>query len=238
MAGLYNPLMAGFADSLDALWTVQKHDAAIVREQKRIAQAEREVAMEQRKQETAVAARDAVQGKLRELKTRHKELEQELQGMDARARQLEAQGTEAGTKAAARQREKVDALENDGLELLIQISTQDVELAKAEAEAEAARAHASHSAEIAAAAIQAAQAVIDATAEVRRLAAQPIAPELLQVYDEANARHPGQALCRIDGEFCGGCQANLNTQLLMQVRARREILRCPQCLRILDAAAS
>jgi predicted nucleic acid-binding Zn-ribbon protein len=226
--------MAGFADSLDALWAVQKHDAQIVKEQKRIAKASQERAHEQSKVDAAKAKFDAEREKLRHHKTTQKELEDELQRMDARVKQLEAQGTEAATKGAEKQRVKIDELETDGLELLAAIAVQDAAVKLAEAEL---RAREEALAAVVAATAQvtaAAQASLDKLSALRTAATAAIEPKLLTVYDEVNARHPGNALCHIEGDFCAGCQSNLNTQLLMQVRARREILRCPQCLRILD----
>jgi predicted nucleic acid-binding Zn-ribbon protein len=226
--------MAGFADSLDALWAVQKHDAQIVKEQKRIAKASQERAHEQAKVDAAKAKLDAEREKLRQLRTKQKELEGELQRMDARVKQLEAQGTEAGTKGAEKQRVKIDELETGGLELLAAITEQEAVVKTAEADLRVREDALLAVSNAAATATTAAQANLDKLAALRTAATTAIEPKLLTVYDEVNARHPGNALCHIEGDFCAGCQSNLNTQLLMQVRARREILRCPQCLRILD----
>jgi predicted nucleic acid-binding Zn-ribbon protein len=226
--------MAGFADSLNALWAVQKHDAQIVKEQKRIAKASQERAHEQAKADAAKAKLDAERETQRQLKTRQKELEGELQRMDARVKQLDAQGTEAGTKGAEKQRAKVDQLETDGLELLTVITAQEAVVKAAEAELRLKEDGLLAVSNAAAQATTAAQTSLDNLVALRTAATAVIDPKLLTVYDEVNARHPGNALCHIEGDFCAGCQSNLNTQLLMQVRARREILRCPQCLRILD----
>ena len=226
--------MAGFADSLDALWAVQKHDSQIVKEQKRIAKASQERAHEQARVDAAKTKLDAERDKLRLLKTKQKELEGELQRMDARVKQLEAQGTEAGTKGAARQREKIDELETSGLDLLASVTAQEESAQGAETELRAREAGLKAVADATGLTIAAAQASLDKSAGLRTTATAVVDPKLLTVYDEVNMRHPGNALCHLEGEYCAGCQSTLNTQLLMQVRARREILRCPQCLRILD----
>jgi predicted nucleic acid-binding Zn-ribbon protein len=128
----------------------------------------------------------------------------------------------------------VEELETQGLTLLDAITAQETAMQAAEAEAELRDQALLNAVQLTDHATQAAQQQLDALAGLRVEATKAIPAELLTIYDEVNARHPGNALCHLDGEFCGGCQGNLNTQLLMQVRARREILRCPQCLRILD----
>jgi predicted nucleic acid-binding Zn-ribbon protein len=227
--------MAEFSESLDALWAVQKHDAVIVRQREQLAKLERENQAEQAKVDAAKTNLEERRAKLRKLQSEHKELEQELQRLDARVKQLDAQGTEAGMEAAAKQRAKIDELETQGLELLtaVTIAEQEVQVAETELkqkqEVQAARLKVN--ADVAAAA----QQLIEATEAARATAAAQVTPELLQVYDEVNARNPGKALAKIAEGFCSACSGEINTQLAMQVRARKEILRCPHCTRILDA---
>ena len=227
--------MSTFAESLDSLWAVQKHDKQLVREQERIAKTSRELASVQSKLDAAQQSLDGERDKLRQLKNQHKELEGELQRLDARVKQLEAQGTEKGTEAATKQRDKIDEMETQGLELLSQISEQELAVEAADGVVRQ-RADALAEASAAAKAVtDAAQQVIEKAAADRAEAAKLVVPELLTVYDEVNARHRGDVLCHIEGEFCAGCQGELNSQLTMQVRSRQEILRCPNCSRILDA---
>ncbi|MBZ0135120.1 MAG: hypothetical protein K8I27_01960 [Planctomycetes bacterium] len=227
--------MSEFSASLDSLWAVQKHDKQLVRERERVAKAARDLAAEQAKVDAGAAKLEQEREKLRLLKKQHKDLEGELQRLDSRVKQLEAQGTEKGTEAAAKQRANIDEMETEGLDLLAQISAQEGEVEKFQ---EALRLR--NEALLAATRTTgeqtrtAEEAIEKATGE-RHGAAGQVVPELLSVYDEVNARHPGNALCHIEGEFCAGCQGALNSQLTMQVRARREILRCPNCARILDA---
>lgn len=226
--------MAGFADSLDALWALQKHDAQIVKQQKAIAKASRDRALEQTRADEAKTKLDAEREKLRKLKLQHKELEAELQRLDARVTQLDAQGTQAGNNAAVKTRVHVEQLETQGLELLDAVSAQEAAMQTAEAELEIRNQGLLTVVQATEQAAAAAQRELDTLAELRTAATKLVAAEVLSIYDEVNARHPGNALGHLEGDYCASCQGNLNTQLLMQVRARREILRCPQCLRILD----
>lgn len=226
--------MTTFAESLDSLWAVQKHDKQLRSEQERIAKASRDLAHEQGKVDKAKQALEGEREKLRQLKNQHKELEGELQRLDARVKQLESQGTEAGTEAAAKQRGKIDELEMNGLELLEQISAQEISVEKAEAELRQRDEALLKVANTTTETTKKSQELIDKAAADRAEAAKLVVPELLAVYDEVNARHQGNAICHIEGEFCTGCQGELNSQLTMQVRARREVLRCPNCARILD----
>lgn len=226
--------MAEFAESLDLLWGVQKHDSQIVREQERIAKASKAQAHEQAKVDETQAVLKSEQEQLRQLKKQHKELEDELHRLDERVTRLDAQGTEAGSEAAAKQRTKIDELETAGLELLSQITEQESAIERTSTEL-AARTKvlttvASTTKEI----TEAAQAVIDTHVAERTEAVKPVVPELLHVYDEVQHRHPGSALCHQSGEFCSACQGEIRAQMLMQIRARAEIVRCPHCLRILD----
>jgi predicted nucleic acid-binding Zn-ribbon protein len=227
--------MAEFSESLDALWAVQKHDAVIVRQREQLAKLERENQAEQAKVDAAKSALEDRRNKLRKLQSEHKELEQELQRLDARVKQLDAQGTEAGMEAAAKQRAKIDELETQGLELLTAVTIAEHEVKAAEAELsmkqEVQAARLKVNADVAAAAKQ----LIEATEAARATAAAQVTPKLLQVYDEVNARNPGKALAKIAEGFCSACSGEINTQLAMQVRGRKEILRCPHCTRILDA---
>ncbi|MCB9894729.1 MAG: hypothetical protein H6839_09780 [Planctomycetes bacterium] len=226
--------MSEFAESLDSLWAVQKHDRAIVRAQETIDKTNRDTAASLAKLEARQAKLAERQEELRKLHNEHKELEGELHRLDERVKQLEGQGTEAGMDAAAKQRAKIDELEMKGLDLIAAVATaeQNVEAARAEAEAY----RTTHEATAAAngEVIKSAEAVIAAEYKTRAESVANVVPELLQVYEEVNTRHPGKALCHLEGEFCGGCQSELNTQLQMQIRARKEILRCRNCTRILD----
>lgn len=231
----YKEVMSEFSASLDSLWAVQKHDKQLVREQERVAKAARDLAAEQSKVDAAAATLEEEREKLRLLKKRHKDLEGELQRLDGRVKQLEAQGTEKGTEAAAKQRTKIDEMETEGLDLLAQVAAQEQQVEKFQ-EALRQRNEALQTAtRTAGEQTRTAQEAIGKAAGERSDAAGRVVPELLSVYEEVNARHPGNALCHIEGEFCGGCQGELNSQLTMQVRARREILRCANCGRILDA---
>ncbi|MCA8910436.1 MAG: hypothetical protein KDB82_01930 [Planctomycetes bacterium] len=226
--------MAEFSESLDSLWAVQKHDREIVRAQESIAKAERDIAAAQKKLDDAQTDLDARRETARKLHSEHKELEAELQRLDARVKQLEAQGTEAGMEAATKQRAHIDELEMKGLDLITAVATAEGEVEASEA-ALAGHQSAFEAVEKAAQeVVRTAEAAIEAQQNARAGAIEHVVPELLQVYDEVNARHPGKALCHIDGEFCAGCQAELRQQLIVQVKARAEILRCPNCLRILD----
>ncbi|MEZ5992478.1 MAG: hypothetical protein R3E76_08995 [Planctomycetota bacterium] len=226
--------MAEFAESLDLLWGVQKHDSQIVREQERIAKAVKAQAHEQAKVDETQAALKSQQEKLRQLKNEHKELEGELHRLDERVNQLDAQGTEAGSQAAAKQRIKIDELETAGLELLSLMSDQEsaIELTRSElaTRTNVLEGVAKTTKEV----TEAAQAVINQHVAERTEAVKLVVPELLHVYDEVQHRHPGSALCHQNGEFCNACQGELRAQTQMQIKARAEIIRCPHCLRILD----
>ena len=227
--------MTTFAESLDSLWAVQKHDKHLVREQERIAKGSRDLANEQAKVDGSKKKLEAERESLRQLKNKHKELEDELQRLDGRVKQLEAQGTEAGSEAAAKQRTRIDELETEGFEVLGQIGEQEDVVAQAEGEFSKREEVLATVTQAVEETSQAAQVQIDEAAAQRTKTAKLVVPELLTVYDEVNSRHQGSAICHIEDGFCGGCQGELNSQLTMQVRARKEILRCPHCARILDA---
>lgn len=226
--------MAEFSESLEALWGVQKHDHAITSSQETINKATRDNDAAQVKVGNAETKLASAQANLRKLQHEHRELESELQRLDTRVKQLEAQGTEVGMTASAKQRVKIDELEMQGLDLLTAIATaeSDVQAAKSELAAQQTVRDGVFKAN--AAVIAAAQAVIDAELAARALAADKVVPELLHVYEEVNARFPGNALCRVEGEYCSKCQSELRPQLVMQIKTRAEIIRCPNCLRIID----
>lgn len=227
--------MSTFAESLDSLWAVQKHDREIVKARKAIEKVERDAKAREAKLEAEKAGVAAKRDALRKQQNEHKELEQELQRLDARVKQLESQGTEAGNEAAEKQRARIDELEIKGLELIEAIAVADSEVEAAvlqfDAHGKSGEALSAAESEV----VTAENGAIEAQTSARESAASQVVPELLQVYEEVNARHQGNAICRVEDEFCAGCQAALNSQLTMQVRARREILRCPNCTRILDA---
>lgn len=230
----YKRAMTTFAESLDSLWAVQKHDKQIVKARRDIEKAERDKQAAAGKTKAAEDSLIASKENLRKLQNQHKELEAELKRLDERIKKLESLGTEDGNAAAARQREAVDVLEIQGLDLIASVSKAEMDVQAAEATLHAQKQVQDGTFRAADGLIEAAENLARVTGEARDLAAAGVVPELLAVYDEVNTRHPGNAICHIEREFCAGCQGELNTQLCMQIRARREILRCPHCARILD----
>lgn len=201
----------------------------------RIEKSERAIAKADEKIARAEAAAKEAHDKLQHMRAKEKEHENELTRLDARVKQLEAQGTEVGNAAAARQRAKIDEIEMAGIELLSEISVQESNEKMRKAELESLRGVGESEKQFARENIEFERQNLEKYAEMRAEALQDVVPELLQVYEEVNKRHPGNALVAVKEGNCGGCSGELTLQLMNQVKRRAEIIRCPMCNRILDS---
>ncbi|MCC6463745.1 MAG: hypothetical protein IT463_00230 [Planctomycetes bacterium] len=226
--------MANLAASLDTLWRVQQLDAALRDNKQAMDRARADTTRAGAAQTKAATSATEAETALHRLRTEHKELEQELARLDSRIRKLEAEAAQASQAAVQKHRAEVDELEGKGLELLDRISAAEKAVTAARgAAAEAGKARES-------AGKTAAAKIADLEAEAGRLRGQRealvvgLAPELLAVYESAQTRYPGAALARVADGFCGVCSGELTRQLVSQLKARAELLRCPHCLRLLD----
>jgi len=57
--------------------------------------------------------------------------------------------------------------------------------------------------------------------------------DLLDRYERLFKTKNGLALTTVEHETCAGCHMKVNTQTVLEVRAEKEIIGCPQCGRIL-----
>lgn len=60
-----------------------------------------------------------------------------------------------------------------------------------------------------------------------------IEEDLLDRYNRLFKSKNGLALTTVEHETCSGCHMKVNTQTILEVRAEKEIIGCPQCGRIL-----
>ena len=230
----YNGTMSELAATLDALWVIHHLDEEIVRHQARIDKDNRANTNEQGRVKLAETRLSDEIETLRKLKVQHRELEGELKRMDARVTQLDQQGTTTGMEAAAKQRDKIDDMETQGLELLGAITAQEGRIKEAEEHLKQRQEGLDASIKATGVSSGEAQQAIDGLQAQRATACATVPPELLHVYEDVQARNPGSALTRVKDGYCAACQGELRPQLSVQIRQRAEIIRCPHCGRILD----
>ena len=77
-----------------------------------------------------------------------------------------------------------------------------------------------------------------ATAERERIVAQ-VPDELLALYDKVRAQYGGLAAAELRARRCEGCRLEINGADLREIAAMPddEVLRCPECSRILVRTA-
>ena len=67
----------------------------------------------------------------------------------------------------------------------------------------------------------------------RQRHAEGIDDEVLSLYEHLFKTKHGAALATLEHEVCMGCHMKVTAQTIVQVRAARQIIHCPQCGRIL-----
>jgi uncharacterized protein len=67
----------------------------------------------------------------------------------------------------------------------------------------------------------------------RQRHAEGIDDEVLSLYEHLFKTKHGTALATLEHEVCMGCHMKVTAQTIVQVRAARQIIHCPQCGRIL-----
>jgi predicted nucleic acid-binding Zn-ribbon protein len=67
----------------------------------------------------------------------------------------------------------------------------------------------------------------------RQRHAEGIDDEVLSLYEHLLKTKHGAALATLEHEVCMGCHMKVTAQTIVQVRAARQIIHCPQCGRIL-----
>jgi predicted nucleic acid-binding Zn-ribbon protein len=67
----------------------------------------------------------------------------------------------------------------------------------------------------------------------RQRHAERIDDEVLSLYEHLFKTKHGTALATLEHEVCMGCHMKVTAQTIVQVRAARQIIHCPQCGRIL-----
>lgn len=132
-------------------------------------------------------------------------------------------------------REKIDALETRGLELLEQEEQAGAAIAEAEARMHALdAAHATERARIA-------EQQTEKQARIERLEAERaqhlsrLDDETAELYEMLEKRHPGNVCVPLEGEHCAGCNWHLVAQVCQAVRLGRELVRCENCKRFVYA---
>jgi uncharacterized protein len=223
--------MSEHADMLGVLEQLQKLDASLHTEREKLARAERDLASRESQLDKSKQARQTAEQNLRDGKSAHRDLESELQQLDARIRQLETEAGAAGMQAVEKHKEQVDELENRGLELVEQVE----QLEKALQDAGAAVARSEELLAQAQTKLQQQRDQTQATEAEVRAARAPLVESLPEgsrvAYSDALDSHPGSPLALIKDGFCGGCQGELNPQIV--VEAGVNLTRCPHCDRLL-----
>lgn len=230
--------MLTHVQSMDVLWKLTGLDEQLVRNSQARTRAKAELGKAAARLEDARKVHLAAQAALNKARADQKAAEDELKEHEQRLKRLEAEGTKHAIEALDNERRAVDELETRGLELLEGVQR-----------AEAAELAARQAQKAAEGQLEAAQAVAEgqfkvlddeerSLREVRGITAAPLDTAVLEVYESANRANPGSALCRAAERLCGGCGGELTMQHVVRVRARSEIVRCPDCARIQDAAAT
>jgi len=223
--------MSEHSDMLVVLEQLQKLDTSVHTEREKLARAERDLASRESQLEKSGQARQTAEQNLREGKSAHRDLEAELQQLDARIRKLEQEAGASGMQAVEKHRVQVDELENRGLELMEQVE----QLDKALQEAVAAVARSENLLAEAHAKLQQQRDRTQATEAEVGAARAPlieILPEGARVaYADALESYPGSPLALIKDGFCAGCQGELNQQTV--VEAGTTLTQCPHCQRLL-----
>ncbi len=230
--------MLTHVQAMDVLWKLTGLDEQLVRNAQARARAKGELGKAVSRLEDARRAHLAAQAALNKARADQKAAEDELKEHEQRMKRLEAEGTKHAVEALDNERRAVDELETRGLELLEGIQRAEA----AELAARQAQKAVETLLEAAQVATEGQFKVLDeeekALREARKLTAAPLDAAVLEVYESANRANPGTGLCRIADRLCGGCGGELTMQHVVRVRARAEIVRCPDCVRIQDAAAS
>jgi predicted nucleic acid-binding Zn-ribbon protein len=223
--------MAEHTEILARLAQVRDLDARLHAEATRLEECVRECAAREAGLARAEKAVEDGKAGLRQAQAAHRELEDMLQGLDARIRKLETEGGVAGMAAVEKHRAEVSHLEDEGLALMDTITGHEQKLAQIQSALEQARQQLEDARDR-----RAKQTELErqTRAEVEP-ATQAMLSELnegaQQAYADALARNPGAPLADIVNGFCGGCQGELPPQ--QAVQAAREITACPYCDRIL-----
>lgn len=234
--------MPSFAESLDLLWQLRSHDEPIVAAQREIARQKADVARALARLEAARALTAQLRQALSTLRSAEREDEAELQRLEQRIAQLEAQsGTATSeaqiknvTAALARERAHLDEIETRGLERLEQIEAAESQQAAAGQKQAAAQDELSTIEKAANAVTEAQQAIIERHMAARAPIAAQVEEGLREQYETANRQNPGSAVCLVKPGECTGCSGELTLQHVSEVRARNKVVRCPHCHRIQD----
>jgi len=220
---------------------LQEADQALTQARQALAQVERALedrsALERARQEERLA-----RGEVERLRRLQRELEEALADLDRRQREVEERlyrggttstrelvGLQQETEQLARQRSQV---EDRLLEVMDALESAQARLAEArrrreeaEAEWEAERAR-----------LEGDRAGLQGRVvqwEARRSAlADQVPAEVLALYERLRQSR-GYAVARVAQGICRACGIALTTQVLQQVRQGREVVRCPNCGRIL-----
>jgi uncharacterized protein len=223
--------MAEHTEALEQLKQLQALDARLHADASRLEDYTRQVAAREAAVERATQGRDDAQAALRASQVAHRELEDQLQQLDARIRKLETEGGVAGMAAVEKHKAEVSDLEDKGLEYMDTVSERERQLAQAEAALkhaqellEEARAKQAGQAET----LASTHADVESKSQVLR---ETLTEGTLTAYQDALERHPGSPLAKIADGFCGGCQGELTPQHAVQ--AAGEVTACPYCDRIL-----
>ncbi len=238
--------MSAFPETLEVFWKLQALDVVIVASQREIAKQRGELQRAQAR--TAVAAADLKRSQdgLDKLRAASREDKAEIDRLDARIRQLEEQSgtstSEAQIKnvaaALVKERAHLDERETESLERLeaMQAATASLDVVRGslkKCEGEQAQV-----AQQAGGIVAAQEAVVAQRMQARAQITPALEQGVLEQYEVANRQNPGEGICLVDSSGCMGCSGELTQQQLSEVRARNQIVRCPNCHRILDWKAA
>ncbi len=229
------------------LLAVQAHDTAIDQLRHRLvtlpARAELQAA------EASLAGLRATAGILQaqhqELSASQAELERQIDAAKQRRQQIEAR-MRSGHVTAARDLtamddevrhlgEHVTALEDRELELMEALEPVDTELAGLSASIAALQLAADGARAAAAEAEAEIAGTVRSEEELRRQAAEAVAPSLLEQYERIRARGGGVGAAPLVGNACGGCHLTLPSMEVDRIRKAPPdtVVTCDQCGRIL-----
>lgn len=232
-------------DTLRALRSLQELDQDIFRLRDELRRLPEERAQRRARIDATLARRDAAAAKVRETRSRIKEIEQDTSVQRQRVRKLENEATSSRGEVAlmvAYQHEiktlkkQIGAAEEEGLALVESAEEGQAEVDRLQGEIDAAEAvHVEFVANVERESAAARERLGALEAERSRRIDGTIDRETFALYERLLAAREGVALAELDGRICQACFMEMPPNLYVRVARGTQLTQCPSCDRILYA---
>lgn len=134
---------------------------------------------------------------------------------------------------------RISTLEDDELEVMEQLEESQQRLSSVTADLDAVKVELDHAVTARDSAIEAIDAESGSVASEREQVVTQVPDDLLGLYDKVREQYGGLAAAALRARRCEGCRLELNGADLREIAAKPddEVLRCPECSRILVRTA-